>query len=66
MDILVFGKIEEVIDPAGNSTKFAYDKMQNITSVITAEGSETQYQYDDHNRLNRITDPEGNSTTLLS
>ncbi|HTQ06134.1 MAG TPA: RHS repeat-associated core domain-containing protein, partial [Polyangiaceae bacterium] len=44
-------------DPAGNSTKIAYDEIGNVTSVTDPRGAATTYAYDTAGRLVTRTDP---------
>ena len=58
----VIGKIEEIINPSGNSTKFTYDLMQNVTSVTDPGGNTINYVYDQYHRIIQTIDEMGNIT----
>ena len=55
------GRITEIIDPAGNSIRYAYDERGNLVSVTDQEDLVTSYSYltSPTHFLERIVDPLG-------
>ncbi|MGB2704716.1 MAG: RHS repeat-associated core domain-containing protein, partial [Chitinophagaceae bacterium] len=54
-------RIVKVTGPTGNQAHFAYDGMDNLTSVKNALGYETKMSYDNRNRVKGTKDPDNNS-----
>ena len=57
-------KISGVIDRAGHTTAFSYNRLQNVTTVTAPEGRVTEYLYDATAKVTQITDPLGRLTSL--
>ena len=59
--------LTEIVDPAGNSLKLAYDSLMRITAVTDAIGQVTRVSYNlpsDLLKITRVTDPFGRSASF--
>jgi len=54
------GFIEQVIDPAGNTTHYNYDEGDDLVAVTDPEGNTVRFRYDAFHNLTEIQDPTGN------
>jgi len=54
------GRLREVIDPAGNRTRLAYDAQLNLSALETPDGANSRWEYDQLGRCIAVTDPKGN------
>lgn len=52
---LVGARIEEIVDPAGNTTKVTYDTNGDIITIMDANSNAIGFQYDANHRMTRET-----------
>ena len=53
------GRITAIVDPAGNSIRYAYDGAGDLVRVTDQEGFATQLTYLENHYLHTIIDPDG-------
>ena len=56
------GRIIELVDPAGQSTRYVYSPAGSLVRVTTPTGAVTEYEYDAQGRLRVEIDPNGGRT----
>ncbi len=49
------GRLKQVTDTAGKTTRYRYDRFSNLERVSYANGSERRYHYEDGNDRNNLT-----------
>ena len=57
------GRIIQLTDPMGRSTRYAYNSAGDLTSAGDRLGRVTQFTYDAHHQLLTMTDPSGGTLT---
>lgn len=53
--------VTQITDPAGRTSKYAYNTNPDLTSYTDANNQVTQYSYNANDGLSKITDPHGNT-----
>lgn len=57
--------IVAMVDPAGNTTRYAYDAKGNLVSVTHADGTVRQYLYEDNRFPNAMTGVKDESGSMI-
>ncbi len=58
------GRITNIVDPLGNTTKYTYNNNNKVSSFTDARGFTSFLYYDDNGNLTSLTNPNGKSIQI--